>query len=341
LTDERQTGKENAMFTLPKTPLLILGAVLAAILATPARADRLFTGDDWGKNLYELDTTFGGWTKTVFSDQTMGVNGLGTDGMGNLYESDFGSRAIRKFTPDGNYTVFANLDGPGAAITFDREGNLFIPFQWGGRIDKFTPDGSQRSIFATDLPQPVQLIFDSHGEMFAADQKSGCIYKFDPDDSTRTTFATGLNSPVGLVFDSQGILYVADPPANVIYKYTTNGMRTTFARQLDWPESLAFDSRGNLFMSTGNGKIFEFKNKAGILSRKPMLFATGMGHNYFMIVMPGSMPPGILISKAMTLCKPWWPLVFLILFLLAMVAGLGIWLKRRKRRAPAAVFEGS
>ncbi len=329
------------MFTLPKTPLLILGAVLAAILATPARADRLFTGDDWGKNLYELDTTFGGWTKTVFSDQTMGVNGLGTDGMGNLYESDFGSRAIRKFTPDGNYTVFANLDGPGAAITFDREGNLFIPFQWGGRIDKFTPDGSQRSIFATDLPQPVQLIFDSHGEMFAADQKSGCIYKFDPDDSTRTTFATGLNSPVGLVFDSQGILYVADPPANVIYKYTTNGMRTTFARQLDWPESLAFDSRGNLFMSTGNGKIFEFKNKAGILSRKPMLFATGMGHNYFMIVMPGSMPPGILISKAMTLCKPWWPLVFLILFLLAMVAGLGIWLKRRKRRAPAAVFEGS
>ena len=60
-----------------------------------------------------------------------------------------------KFTPDGNHTVFANLDGPGAAITFDREGNLFIPFQWAGRIDKFTPDGSQRSVFATDSPQPV------------------------------------------------------------------------------------------------------------------------------------------------------------------------------------------
>jgi sugar lactone lactonase YvrE len=155
LTNEREIGKKNAMFSLAKIPLLITAFVLAAILVTSARADRLFTGDDWGKNLYELDTNFGGWSKTVFSDQTMGVNGLGTDGKGNLYEADFGSRAIRKFTPDGNHTVFANLDGPGAAITFDREGNLFIPFQWAGRIDKFTPDGSQRSVFATDSPQPV------------------------------------------------------------------------------------------------------------------------------------------------------------------------------------------
>jgi sugar lactone lactonase YvrE len=344
LTDERETGKKNAMFTLAKTPLLILGVGLAAILVTPARADRLFTGDDWGKNLYELDTSYGGWTKTVFSDQINCVNGLGTDGKGNLYESDFGSRTIRKFTPDGNYTVFANLDGPGAAITFDREGNLFIPFQWAGRIDKFTPDGSQRSVFATDLPQPVQVIFDNHGEMFVSDQKSGCIYEFDPDDATRNTFATGLNSPVGLLFDSHGILYVADPPANVIYKYTTNGVRTTFARRLDWPEDIAFDSRGNLFMSTGNGKIFEFKNKAGVLSKKPTLFATGMGHNYFMVILPGSMPTGILISKAMTLGKPWLPLVLLILLILLLLvvgAGFVIWLKRRKRRAVTAMVEGS
>jgi hypothetical protein len=70
-----------------------------------------------------------------------------------------------------------------------------------------------------------------------------------------------------------------------------------------------------------------------------MLGATGMGHNYFMVILPGSMPTGILISKAMTLCKPWWPLLVSFGFLLVASLVLGFWLKRRKRRA--LLVEGS
>jgi sugar lactone lactonase YvrE len=320
------------MFTMAKLSQLAIAFTVATISVMPARADRLFTGDDWGTSIYELDTTYGGWSKVVFCDRVSGVNGLGVDAKGNLYESDFGGRAIYKFTPDGNYTVFANLDSPGAAMAFDGEGNLFMPFQWGGRIDKLSPDGSTSSTFATGVPQPVQLIFDSHGELFASDQRSGSIYEFDPDDGTRTTFATGLRSPIGLAFDRHGVLFVADPPARAIYKYSTNGVRSTFTRWLKSPCCLAFDSQGNLFMSSGSGDIFEFKNKGGTLAKKPVLFATGMGHNYFMTIMPGSMPAGILISKAMMLCKPWLP--FLLLFVLLMAGtGLGIWLYRKKRRA--------
>jgi sugar lactone lactonase YvrE len=323
--------------------IFTMGAVWFAPSA--ARADLVFTGDDWGTNLYEIDTRAGGWSKVVFSGENHGVNGLGTDGRGNLFVSDFGTRTIRKFTLDGKYTTFATLDTPGAAMAFDGEGSLFLPYQglWGGdgRIDKFSPDGSSHNPFATGLPQPVKLIFDRQGQLFATDQKSGCIYEFDPDDGTRTTFATGLKSPIGMAFDAHGILFVADPPARVIYKYSTNGVRTTFARRLkSWPCSVAFDSVGDLFMADGIGNIFEFKNAAGKLSSKPVLIASGMGHNFFMILLPGSMPARVLAAKAVAklvaelVATPWMRRTLgLSVLLLLLVAGVAFLLLRKPRRS--------
>ena len=308
-------------------------------LATPtAQADLLFTGDDGGNNLYEMDTRAGELSKVVFCSQTHGVNGLGTDGKGKLFVSDFGTRTIRKFTLDGKYHTFATLESPGAAMAFDREGNLFLPYQglWGGagRIDKFSPDGSTRSILASDVPQPVQLVFDAAGRLFASDQKSGCIYVFDPYDGSRSTFATGLKSPIGLAFDTQGNLFAADARGQTIYKYSTNGVRTTFCRRLKtWPACLAFDSKGNLFMADGTGSIFEFKLAKGKLSPKPELVASGMGHNYFMTIMPGSMPNGILLSKAMAkmMATKWIRWTGASSALLIVVGG-GFLLRRKLRR---------
>ncbi len=273
--------------------LRLLGFALAALLLEPglARADRLFTGDDWGTNLYEFDTVAGESSKVVFCNQVQGVNGLGRDGKGNLFVSDFGARSILKFTLDGKHTTFATLDSPGAAMAFDGEGSLYLPYQglWGGdgRIDKFSRDGSTHSVLASNVPQPVQVVLDRQGTLFVSDQKSGCIYEFDPHDGTRTTFATGLKSPIGMVFDSRGILFVADAPGRAIYQYTTNGVRTTFAGRLKtWPCSLAFDSEGNLFEADGSGSVFEFENDAGELSRQPTLFASELGHNFFMTILP-------------------------------------------------------
>jgi len=260
---------------------------------TAAQADRLFTGDDWGNNLYEIDATVGEPSKVVFCGQTHGVNGLGADGRGNLLESDFGTRTIWKFTADGQHTVFAGLDAPCAATGVDAAGNVYVPYQGlggrSGRIDKFSPDGGTHTILATNVPQPVQVIFDLQGEMFVSDQKSGCLYKFDPRDGSRTTFATGLVSPIGLAFDTNGGLYVADPPRGRIYRYTMDGHRTIFGRNLRSPCSLAFDSRNNLFMTDGGGSVFEFTNQAGKLSRQPTLLAKNLGHNYFMTILPGAM----------------------------------------------------
>ena len=159
--------------------LTAIFAVAVVLLPSGARADLLFTGDDWGTSLYEFDTTVGESSMVVFCDELHSVNGLTSDGKGNLFVSDCGSSSVTRFTLDGNHERFAQLDSCGGGLAFDRDGNLFVPFQWAGRIDKLSPDGSNRSTFADNQGAPVQLAFDRMGNLFAADQKTGNVYKFD------------------------------------------------------------------------------------------------------------------------------------------------------------------
>lgn len=57
-----------------------------------------------------------------------------------LFEADFQSGNIFKFTPDGTKTAFASgLSGPGG-LALDASGNLFETNENSGTIFKFTPD---------------------------------------------------------------------------------------------------------------------------------------------------------------------------------------------------------
>jgi sugar lactone lactonase YvrE len=330
LTAGRQTGKQNVMSTPLRLAICLTTFTLAAGLWQPviARADLLFAGDDWGNNLYEFDTQVGQSSMVVYSDDLKGVNGLTTDGKGNLFVSDFGSRQILKFTPDGNYETFAQLDSSGGGLVFDRDGNLFVPFQWAGRIDELSPDGHTETIFATNQGAPVQLGFDRSGNLFAADQKSGFVYKFDPD-GTRTTFATGLKANA-LTFDSKGTLFVGS--GHTVFKFAADGSRKVFAKGPKSSSCLVFDSQGNLFSADGSGDVYEFKNKSGVLATKPELFATGLGHDYFITVLPGSLASASVLVSSLSSWKLW----AILPLLLVASAGVGCWLYWRKRRSPPA-----
>jgi len=318
------------MARLTKFSALAAIFAVAAILLFPsgARADLLFTGDDWGTSLYEFDTSVGKSSMVVYSDELHGVNGLTWDSKSNLFVSDYGSHSIIKFTPDGNHETFAQLDSSGGGLVFDSDGNLFVPFQWAGRIDKLSPDGSSSSTFADKQGAPVQLAFDRMGNLFAADQKSGNVYKFVPD-GTRTAFATGLKANA-LFFDSKGALLVGS--GRLIYKFAPDGSRKTFAMAPRPVSGLAFDSRGNLFSVDGSGDVYEFKNKSGVLATKAILFAQDLGHDYFITVMPGSLPSASPWANSLSSWKFW----LLLLLLLAACAGVGWWLYRKKRRTLAA-----
>jgi hypothetical protein len=118
---------------------------------------------------------------------------------GDLYETDYGSGMIFKFTPPGTKSTFASgLNHPYAAA-FDGSGNLFEADQGSGTIFKFTPAGT-KSTFASGLNNPTGLAFDGSGNLFEADNGSNTIFIFTPG-GTRSTFASGLDGPAGLAFE--------------------------------------------------------------------------------------------------------------------------------------------
>jgi sugar lactone lactonase YvrE len=331
--DGRQKNWQRKPMSHSVKLLWLTTFIMAATMLSPspARADRLFSGDDWGTDLYEFDTTAGAWSKVLFCDSLRSINGMNTDAKGNLYVSNIGSHKLLKFTLDGDYTTFCDLGGSGGAAAFDSDGNLFVPYFWDKKIMKFSPDGSTSSLVSTNVKGPEQVVFDSHGTLFAADQASGHIYTFDPD-GTQNTFASGLKWVSGITFDSHGILFVADDHANTIYKFAPDGKRTIFSTGIKKVSGLTFDSHGNLFASDGVGKLYKFTNKSGGLSPKPVLFASDLGHNYWIIALPGSMPMSTLLPMALA---RWWMWLALSVLLAAGVFG-GFWLHRKSRRAAAA-----
>ena len=176
-----------------------------------------------------------------------------------LFESDFQSGTIFKFTADGTRTTFASgLSGP-VGLALDASGNLFEADENSGTIFKFTPDGI-KTTFATGLNHPFGLAFDAAGNLFEADDGSGTIFKFTPA-GTKTIFATGLSFLTALAFDSMGNLFAASSSPNAgsgtIFKFTPAGTKTTFATELSSPIGLAFSASGNLLVSD-SGTIFKF-----------------------------------------------------------------------------------
>jgi sugar lactone lactonase YvrE len=76
----------------------------------------------------------------------------------NLFEADYSSGHIYKFTPGGAQSTFASgLNGP-FGLAFDSAGNLFEADGDSGHIYKFTPGGAQ-STFASGLSTPTFLAF--------------------------------------------------------------------------------------------------------------------------------------------------------------------------------------
>src|SRR5439155_475104 len=84
--------------------------------------------------------------------------GLAFDGSGNLFEADFSSGAIVKFTPDGTESTFASGLNTPIGLAFDSSSNLFEADQGSGTIFMFTPAGT-KSTFASGLSGPSGLAF--------------------------------------------------------------------------------------------------------------------------------------------------------------------------------------
>src|SRR5438309_755467 len=130
-----------------------------------------------------------------------------------LFESDFQSGTIFKFTPDGTRTTFASgLSGP-VGLALDASGNLFEADENSGTIFKFTPTVA-KTTFTSGLDVPTALAFDSSANLFEASGNDGSIFVYTPGGTPESIFASGLSGPAGLAF--QPAILPPAPPAQLL-----------------------------------------------------------------------------------------------------------------------------
>ncbi len=138
---------------------------------------------------------------------------LAFDSADNLYEADWDSGNIYKFTTNGVQSTFVSgLDEPWG-LAFDSAGNLYETDFGSSSINKIATNGVY-STFASGLSEPEGLSFDSAGNLFEANQGSGYVYEFTTNEA-QSTFASGLNNPAALVIQPA----VKSTPADVLTYY--------------------------------------------------------------------------------------------------------------------------
>lgn len=192
---------------------------------------------------------------------------LAFDQSGNLLVADSENRCIRKITPNGEVSTFAEsttygfVDGPAATakfinptgLAFDQAGNLFVVDAGNRRIRKITPSGvvstfagSGETAFADGIGTSASfkslsgLAIDKTGNLFVCDEYR--IRRITPSGVVSTFAGSGTYGssdgpvtsatfyyPSALAFDQAGNLFVADSSNHRIRKITPTGEVSTFA----------------------------------------------------------------------------------------------------------------
>jgi DNA-binding beta-propeller fold protein YncE len=141
-----------------------------------------------------------------------------------------------------NYVFFKKLGDPESnffklpkAMTFDKDGNLYIVDESDVRVKKFNTEGLFQATWGDggretrNVKIPSGIVVDNGGNVYVTDSKVCCVAKFDKNGKFITKWGdegskqNEMMNPAGLAIDKNGDLYVADTGNNRIIKYSTGG----------------------------------------------------------------------------------------------------------------------
>ncbi|MBI4663858.1 MAG: SMP-30/gluconolactonase/LRE family protein [Verrucomicrobia bacterium] len=116
---------------------------------------------------------------------------MAIDSKGNIYLAFVTLKKIRKITPEGVASDFAQLPGPGAVLglKFDSIGNLFAVHRSDAArtgVWKITPDGTASLFSAIPASGGLNdLAFDQRGNLYVTDTPKGIIWKVDQSGNAK------------------------------------------------------------------------------------------------------------------------------------------------------------
>ncbi|NVJ45933.1 MAG: hypothetical protein HWE07_02365, partial [Cytophagia bacterium] len=232
------------------------------------------------------------------------VGDIAIDNNDNVFVGVSAAHVLKKIDKEGNVTTYAGILGVGGsvdgslqeatfghftAITFDKDGNLFVVDGSERKIRKISTEGLVTTVAGSGVDavvngsaseaafsSPVDIAVDSHGNLFIAETNDHTIRKIDTDGNVSTFAGSGLsgfvnangvdayfNSPTSLVIDSEDNLYVTDISNFHIRKITPQGEVTSYVGKkafgnvdaqgenavFNSPYRLAIDSDDNLYVT--------------------------------------------------------------------------------------------
>jgi gluconolactonase len=206
-----------------------------------------------------------------------GPEGVAFDQNGNLYGGGVDG-VIRKLTPGGVVSDFANVGGRPAGLAFDREDNLFVCEPFSGRVLKVTRSGDVSSfcewIGDFRLRIPNFLTFDADGNLYVSNSTDrpiaqeradgmrptprGALVRIEPDGRGEVV-ATGLYLANGTAIDPrEEHVYVLQSTRNncvriPIDRAGWDGEIEQYGPDLGaLPDGMAFDAEGHLLITLPN-----------------------------------------------------------------------------------------
>jgi uncharacterized protein (TIGR03437 family) len=243
------------------------GVLLFALLPASLAAQNVIT------TIAGLDPIFNGDGKPAVSVPVGYINGVATDGSGNVYFTDPIEHLVLRVTPDGTLSVIAGngisaYSGDGGSAIAAAIAESDAPDQYTGRQFEVGLGG---------------IVVDKQGNIYFAD---GHRVRRVAKDGTITTVAGGggrlpgdgapatqasLGIVTGIALDGAGNLYFCE--SNRVRKMTLDGTLTTYAgtglngfsgdngpasnARLSQPLGLAFDAQGNLYVADGDVVNFD------------------------------------------------------------------------------------
>lgn len=174
------------------------------------------------------------WEVSTLAQASTGLDdGMVIDQHGNLYISQYQGTVVRRLTPDGTLSVFANGFATPNGLAIDAAGNLYVANNSGGRISRVAPDGTVTQGFITGIPNPSGLLFNAARDTlyishYASSQLSR-VALADPGNVTTWVAGSPLDGPIGMAFDADNNLYVGNFNDGRIFRISPGGAMTELA----------------------------------------------------------------------------------------------------------------
>jgi sugar lactone lactonase YvrE len=224
----------------------------------------------------------------LFASGITGPEGLAFTRKGELIVGSTNGQ-IRRYAPNGTFSVLANVGDRLAGISVLRDGRVLATAFNANRIWSVDPNGTA-TVLVSGVSGPNFVVESKRGYIYASASLTNRIVEVS--SGTPVTVASGLVFPNGLAISKDHFLYVAESFGRIsrfpIHKDGTLGAMEVYVTDLPFgTDGIMFDRVGNLLVVGGGELVIVLAGTHEIvpvptdpLFNWPSNLAFGRGHGF-------------------------------------------------------------